>query len=140
MDDLDRALIARLRHDAREPVSSLSQALGVARATVRARIDRLVERGVIQGFTIAMGQAEGARIRAVMMVEVEGRATETVFDRLNGFPEIRALYSTNGRWDIVAELEAPTLEAFDATLRQIRQIEGISLTETSILLATRKAR
>ena len=55
------------------------------------------------------------------------------------FPEIRALHTTNGRWDIVAEIEVETLEAFDHTLRDIRHIDGITLTETSILLSTRKS-
>ena len=124
MDDLDRRLIALLRHDARMPVSSLAPRLGVSRATVRARIDRLLETGTIQGFTLAMGRAPGSGVRAIMMIEVEGRAAETVFQRLKGFPEVLALHATNGRWDIVAELESPDLASFDDLLRQVRQIDG----------------
>ena len=56
-----------------------------------------------------------------------------------GFPEIRGLYTTNGRWDVVAEIETATLTEFDDLLRTLRQIDGISTTETSILLAARKA-
>ena len=51
---------------------------------------------------------------------------------------VAALYSTNGRWDIVAELRADTLEGFDRVLARIRLIEGISQTETSLLLSTFK--
>jgi DNA-binding Lrp family transcriptional regulator len=58
--------------------------------------------------------------------------------RLAGFPEIRAVFTTNGRWDVVAEIETETLRAFDDLLRQVRQIDGIANTETSILLAARK--
>ncbi len=139
MDQIDRDLIALLRNDARLPVSSLAPRLGVSRATVRARIDRLLESGAIQGFTIALGKAPGADVRAIMMIEVEGRAAEAVFRRLRGFSEIHGLHSTNGRWDIVVEIEVPSLEAFDHLLREIRQIDGISNSETSILLASRKA-
>lgn len=139
MDDLDRKLIALLRNDARLPVSSLAPRLGVSRATVRARINRLLQSGAIQGFTLAMGKAPSVGVRAIMMIEVEGRAAESVFQRLMGFPEARALYATNGRWDIVAEIEASDLGAFDDLLRQVRQIDGISVTETSILLASRKS-
>ena len=138
MDDLDNRLIALLRADARTPVSSLAGHLGTSRATVRARIDRLIETEVIQGFTIATGSSAGGGVRAVMMVAVEGKATETVLKRLRGFPEIRSLYATNGRWDIVSELESPTLESFDELLRRVRLIDGIAATETSILLASRK--
>ena len=59
-------------------------------------------------------------------------------DALRGFPEVRAVHSTNGRWDIVAELGTDGLEAFDAALRRIRTVTGIANTETSLLLSTHK--
>ena len=139
MDDLDRELIALLRTDARTPVSSLAPRLGVSRATVRARIDRLLETGAIQGFTLAMGKAPATNIRAIMMIEVVGRAAESVFRRLMGYAEIQALHSTNGRWDIVAEIDVPDLPTFDNLLRELRQVDGIANSETSILLGTRKS-
>ena len=73
------------------------------------------------------------------MIEVDGKHAEAVIRRLMGFPEIRELHTTNGRWDVVAEIETPTLGEFDDLLRQIRQIDGIATTETSILLAARKS-
>lgn len=139
LDDLDHRLIALLRADARLPVSSLAATLGVARATVRARIDRLLAGGVIRGFTVVLGSdVPRTAIRAIMMVEVEGRAADRVARQLLGYPEVRALHTTNGRWDIVAELETAHLAAFDEVLRRIRLIEGITSTETSILLASRR--
>ena len=139
MDDLDHRLIALLRENARLPVASLSAALGVSRATVKSRIDRMVSDGTIQGFTLRLrAETERDGIRAVMMIAVEGRVAEAVMRALQGYPEIRRLHSTNGRWDIVAELETPTLSAFDASLSRIRLIDGIASTETSILLSSRK--
>ena len=139
MDDTDRRLIAELRTDARLPVASLAGRLGVSRATVRNRIDRLVADGIIQGFTLRLGsEGDFEQVRAIMMIEVEGKGTDAVFRRLHGFPEVRALHSTNGRWDIVAELATDTLEAFDRTLAAVRLIDGIASTETSILLSSRK--
>lgn len=138
LDELDRRLIAMLRHDARAPVSSLALALGVSRATVKARIDRLVAEGTIKAFTVVLAEEVGTQaVRAIMSIEVEGRTTDRVVRQLRGFPEVRALHTTNGRWDLVAELEAPSLEAFDETLRRVRLIESIGVTETSLLLATR---
>jgi len=138
MDNLDTELISLLRADARSPVSSLAQRLNVSRATVKARIDRLVETGVIQGFTITTGTEAPSGVRSIMMVEVEGKAADTVLRRLRGIPEVRTIYATNGRWDIVAELETANLADFDEVLRRIRLIDGISATETSILLAPHK--
>lgn len=139
MDDLDYKLLSHLRGDARRPVAALAKELGISRATVRARINRLIETGVIGGFTIMVrDHASRNLIRAVTMIEVEGRATEKVLKRLHGFPEVRRLHSTNGHWDIVAELAAETLSEFDGLLNRIRSIDGIASTETSILLSSPK--
>lgn len=139
MDELDQKLLALLRADARQPVSSLAAALKVSRATVRARIERMAESGTIQGFTVTLGTgAQANNIRAVTMIEVEGQGADKVIKRLHGFPEVSRINTTNGRWDIVAEIEVATLEDFDQVLRRIREISGISSTETSILLSKRK--
>jgi DNA-binding Lrp family transcriptional regulator len=81
---------------------------------------------------------EEHRIRALMTVVVEGNRTEAVIKALRGEPAVSALHTTNGRWDIVAELRADSLEEFDRVLARIRLLEGISSTETSLLLSTRK--
>jgi DNA-binding Lrp family transcriptional regulator len=139
MDDLDRQLIGLLRQDSRLPVASLAAAAKVSRATVKARIDRLVADGVIEAFTIRLGtELRQAEVRAIVMIEVQGKAADHVAQRLRGVPEVRALYSTNGRWDFVAELEDRDLASFDETLRRLRLIDGISSTETNILLNARK--
>jgi DNA-binding Lrp family transcriptional regulator len=57
---------------------------------------------------------------------------------LRGHPNVTGLHSTNGRWDLIAELRADTLEAFDRALGNIRLIDGIASTETSLLLSTHK--
>jgi DNA-binding Lrp family transcriptional regulator len=139
LDDLDYKMVALLRSDARRPVASLAAELGVSRATVRSRIDRLIESGLIRGFTIAVhDHATRNLVRAVMMVEVEGKAADKVVKRLHGYPEVRKLHSTNGHWDLVAELVAGSLGEFDALLNRIRSIDGIKSTETSILLFSPK--
>lgn len=139
MDDLDRTLLAALRGNARLPVSSLSAMTGVARATIAARIDRMLANGTIAGFTIRTGaEVASAGVRAIVMVEVLGKYADRVATQLCGMPQVRALHSTNGRWDFVAELEDRDLASFDETLRRIRLIEGINVTESNILLASRK--
>jgi len=120
-------------------VAGLAAATKVSRATVKARIDRLVADGVIEAFTIRLGtELRQAEVRAIVLIEVQGKAADHVAQRLRGVPEVRALYSTNGRWDFVAELEDRDLASFDETLRRLRLIDGISSTETNILLNARK--
>lgn len=140
MDDTDRELIGLLRDNAREPVVALAKKLRLARATVQNRLARLEKDGTIVGYTLRLKPAaEGSRVRAVMTVAVEGNQAMEVLAKLRGHPNVVALHTTNGRWDIVAELRADTLEAFDLVLNAIRRISGIATTETSILLSTHKA-
>ena len=139
MDDTDLRLIALLRENARAPVAALAKQLKVSRGTVQNRIDRLVERGVLLGFTVrTTPDAEPRRVRAVMMIGVEGERSREILKTLRGYPEVRALHTTNGRWDIVAELATDSLEAFDEALRRVREIRGISSSETSLLLSAHK--
>jgi DNA-binding Lrp family transcriptional regulator len=139
MDEIDRKLLALLRENARTPVASLAKSLRVARGTVQNRIARLEREGTILGYTVRLRpQVEEQHIRALMTVAVEGNRTEAVIRSLRGDPAVGALHTTNGRWDIVAELRAESLEAFDRVLARIRLVEGISNTETSLLLSTHK--
>ncbi|MDE1949728.1 MAG: Lrp/AsnC family transcriptional regulator [Burkholderiales bacterium] len=139
LDDTDRELIGLLRDDARTPVALLAKKLKVARGTVQNRLARLEREGVIVGYTLRLKpQAEAHRIRALMTIAVEGNRGPDVLAALRGHPNVNALHTTNGRWDIVAEIQAETLEAFDRVLGTIRLVDGIAQTETSILLSTHK--
>ena len=136
MDRIDQELMALLREDARRPVTSLAALLGISRATVQARIDRLRAGGAILGFTLRLPEAEGAgRVRAIAMLAVSGEAIERVARALRRMADVVALYSTNGRWDLIAELDSADLAQFDQALARIRKIEGVAATETSLKLA-----
>ncbi len=139
MDDLDRRLISELRDNARLPVAALAQRLGVSRGTVQNRLHRLEADGTIVGYTVRLRpQVQAHRIRAWTMIAVEGNRTEQVLRALRGDPAVVELHTTNGRWDIVAELHAQSLEAFDQVLSRIRLLDGIASSETSLLLSTLK--
>ncbi|MBS7743377.1 MAG: Lrp/AsnC family transcriptional regulator [Chelatococcus sp.] len=136
-DDLDRQLIAALREDGRAPISKLATILGISRATVQSRLDRLLESGAVLGFTIRSRQDYDANtIRAIMLIEVTGRSTTAVIKQLRGLPELHSLHTTNGAWDLVAEIRASSLSDFDRVLREVRTINGILNSETSILLSS----
>lgn len=138
MDALDTRLIALLRENARLSVATLAKQLGVSRGTVQNRIDRLVAARVLLGFTVrTAAEASAHRIRAVTTIRTEGDA-DVVLRTLRGYPAVRALHTTNGRWDIVAELATDTLAEFDEVLRQIGKVKGVANTETSLLLGTFK--
>ena len=137
MDGLDQQLVTLLRHDGRRSVSDLALELGVSRATVRSRMERLERSGDILGYTVILrNDAIEVPVRAVMMIEIEGHVLDKVIRQLEGFPEVAAIHTTNGRWDLVVELGAATLTDFDTVLRRIRLLPGITGSDTSLLLTT----
>ena len=139
MDELDHQLISRLRGNARTSVAALAKQLQVARGTIQNRIGKLERDGTIVGYTVRLGsQLEVPGISALMTISVEGNRADAVLRSLRGDPAVQTLHTTNGRWDIIAELRADTLEAFDRVLGRIRKLEGIANTETSLLLSTFK--
>lgn len=140
MDETDHRLIAALRDDARMALSDLALALNLSRTTVRARIAKLQERGEIVGFSVVTrSDVMQDPVRGMMMIGIEGRGTDRITRQLNGMPELRALHSTNGRWDVIVEIGTKTLEDFDAVLGRIRRLDGVVASETSLLLKTKKS-
>lgn len=135
LDPIDRKLIALLRTDGRAPVVQLARELGVSRATVNTRLERLMASGRVLGFTVRTRDAsDDDDVRAISLIEVEGRTTNQVIAALRGVPEIQSLHSTNGGWDLVAEIRADSLRTFDRVLGRIRAVEGVINSETSLLL------
>ena len=139
MDEIDRQLLALLRINARTPVATLAKKLQIARGTVQNRMSKLEREGVIAGYSVRLKpEVDEHRIAALMTIAVEGNNADKVLRTLRGDPAVQTLHTTNGRWDIVAELRADSLEAFDRVLARIRLVDGISNTETSLLLSTHK--
>lgn len=136
-DSVDKELISILRADARASISKLATLLRVSRGTVQNRLDRLISSGAILGFTIrAHDELETDVIKAIMMIEVVGKSTAQVISKLRGIPQLEKLHTTNGAWDLVANIKTSNLLEFDRVLRDVRTIDGVLNSETSILLSS----
>lgn len=95
--------------------------------------------GVITGYTVRFRpNAEKNIIRAWMNIMVEGTRAQAVIRELRLESAVERLHTTNGKWDILVELQSDSLENFDKALERIRNISGIYNSETSILLSTYK--
>ena len=139
MDATDQRLIAALRRDGRASLSDLAAVLDLSRATVRSRLERLVARGEISGFTVlTRADVTASPVRGLMMLGIEGRGTDRIIARLTGLAAVQAVHSTNGKWDLIVELGTQTLAELDDILAQIRRFEGVTTSETSLMLTTRR--
>jgi DNA-binding Lrp family transcriptional regulator len=137
MDETDRKLLAALRRDGRAALSDLAITLGITRATVRARIEKLTLSGEIQGFSVlTRGDLAQSPVRALTMLGIEGPGMERIRRQLSGMVQVQAVHATNGKWDLIVQIGTDTLEALDRVLRDIRRLEGVATSETSLLLST----
>lgn len=133
--ETDRAILAALRGDARMSITTLAATVGVSRATAKSRLEALQRAGRIRRFTIETDVDVEGEVRAITMIELQGSMSRSVIRALTRIPEIATVYSTNGSWDLVAEIRTDSLVTFDRILRDIRSIPGVNNSESCLLLS-----
>jgi DNA-binding Lrp family transcriptional regulator len=138
LSDKDLELIALLRHNAREPVASLARKLKLSRTTVQDRLRRLEETKVIEGYALKLAEASSvAGIKAFITIEVEPKRTQEVTRTLVKLPQMEALFTVSGTFDLVALVAARHGDDLDALLDRIGQIAGVTGTESAVILSTK---
>lgn len=138
MDKTDNALLAALKNNGRASLTELADILGITRSTARVRLDKLVQGGEIAGFTVlTRSDVRTDAVRGLMMLEIAGRGAEKTMKQLQRIAQVKAVHSTNGTWDLIAEIGTETLEQFDQVLFDIRRLDGVTRSETNLLLSTR---
>ena len=135
LDAKDQGLISMLRANARASVVELAKGLGGSRATVQNRLRRLEEDGVITGYTVLLGaEIEKPDVRALMSIRADSASEAGVISKLRGNPHVSAVHHTTGRWDLIAEVQTDSLSSFNKIVGVLRLIDGVSATETNLLL------
>ncbi len=136
-DETDLQLLALLRDNARRPVADLARALGLARTTVQARIERLENTGVIQGYTLRSSAAMRPPLQATVLISIEPRAGPDVLARLRSLSGVEVVHTTSGRFDLLAQVVAQTTADLDQTIDRIGDARGVKSSESLIHLATK---
>ena len=137
-DTLDRNLLALLQANARDSTANLARKLGVARTTVLARLARLERERVIVGYTVRLSPGEADRtVQAYVGIVTDPKKVRSVTQRLARLPELSQLSSVSGEFDYIALLRADSTARLDTLLDEIGQIDGVSRTTTSVVLALR---
>ena len=136
-DRLDRDLLVLLQANARESTANLARKLGVARTTVLARLARLERAGVIVGYTVRLAQPASHGLQAFVGITVSPKSGRDVVKQLTRMPELRQLSSVSGEFDYIALLHADSASRLDELLDDIGNVDGVTRTTTSIVLARR---
>ena len=134
----DEELLALLRVNAREPVAALARKLGLSRTTVQDRLRRLEQQGVIAGYQLRLAPAmEMGGIRAYVTIGVEPRRAQEVSRSLARLPQIEALHTVSGKFDMIALVRTATAQDMDKMLDIIGVIPGVMDTESAVILSTK---
>lgn len=134
----DQQLLSVLRENARASTADIARRLGLSRTTVQSRIERLERSGVIAGYTVRVADAaELGHIRAHIMVTVLPKQMPTVVEALRVMPEVRALHSVSGPFDLMALGVVPSVEDMDALTDRIGALIGVERTTSSIILSAK---
>lgn len=138
MNHVDASIIALLKRNARMSVTQMSHELGVSRVTIDSHIKKMETSGVITGYTVTLGAEEFRHhVSGWILINVTANDEEDIISEMVSMPEIARLFTTNGRWDLAAEIQTSSLEAFDSAISRLRQIPGVKETDTSLLLSSR---
>jgi DNA-binding Lrp family transcriptional regulator len=138
LSDTDQRLLSALRENARAPTAEIARRLKLSRSTVQGRIERLEREGVVAGYTVRVHEAaERGHIRAHIMITVLPRQMPAVVRALHAMPEVRALHSVSGPFDLVALALVPTVAEMDELTDRIGAVDGVERTTSSIVLSAK---
>ncbi|MEI9985718.1 MAG: Lrp/AsnC family transcriptional regulator [Aliidongia sp.] len=141
IDPTDEALLRLLRDNARLPTAELARLLKLSRTTVQSRLERLERHGVIEGYTVRLAQPFArSLIRAQVLITVVPKSAARAEAGLRRISQITALYSVSGMYDMIALVEAISVEQMDQAIDEIGALEGIERTVSSIILSTKFVR
>ena len=140
LDELDRMILHILQEDGRASYSEVARRLKVPESTVRLRVKKLIERGIIRKFAALINPFKaGYSIVAFIAVDVEPRRIKRVAEELSKLPEVDVLGIATGAHDILMQVTVRDLHELESFLiEKLGKIEGIRSTETSILTSVRK--
>ncbi len=132
---LDKRIIEHLQQDGRRPFTQIAAELGVSEAAVRARTNRLVERGILQVVGVTDPLKLGFHQQAMIGVRCERDRLLQVAEAVSGFPEVDYVVITAGTFDLLIEVVCEDNDALLAFLTQrLRAVEGVRETETFVYL------
>lgn len=136
-DEIDAALVARLRLNARESIAALARHLGLSRSTVQDRLRRLETGGVIAGYDVRLAVETRPGVRATIMLAIDLRLQGGIINAVRGMPEVEQLHTIAGKFDLLAVVACPTTEALDRVLDRIAELDGVRQSESAVILSTK---
>jgi Lrp/AsnC family transcriptional regulator for asnA, asnC and gidA len=135
IDQTDCKIIELLQEDGRMPNTMIAKSLGVSEATVRSRLNRLIKDEYIQIVAVSNPLKLGFEIVGILKINVDVKKIEHVSEELSKIRQIWYVVHATGASDIYAEFNAKSIDELNRVISQkIQKIDGITTTETSLIL------
>ena len=134
MDVIDLKIIEELKQDSRISFNEISQKIGKTEATVRRRVKKLVQDGVIEKFTIEYNINSKPKTRATVKIEPNFKEIKKIIAELKTIEEISNIWRLSGDCGLFMMIEIDSIEQFNPLIEdKISQIEGIKIAETCFI-------
>jgi Lrp/AsnC family transcriptional regulator, involved in the regulation of lysine biosynthesis len=135
IDETDEKIIRILQADSRRAFVDIANEIGLSESAVRRRVKNLVDRAIIKRFTIELGASD--KTSAITLISVASTAdTSAVSNQLMNLNGVKVVYEITGQYDIAAIIAAPAIADINKCIDDIRKTEGVSDTDTVIILKT----
>ncbi|PSP44051.1 AsnC family transcriptional regulator [Halobacteriales archaeon QH_10_70_21] len=132
MDDLDRRILTILRRDSRTPYTEIADRVGTSEGTVRNRVERLIDEGIIERFTIATRTGNvKAMIEIGVAVDVD---TSGISERMADWAEVDFVWQVSGEEDVVVVADAADTGALNEMITRARELDEVVSTKTRLIL------
>ena len=135
VDETDEKIIRILQADSRRAFVDIANEIGLSESAVRRRVKNLLDRMIIKRFTIELGASD--KTSAITLISVASTAdTSAVSQELMNLNGVKVVYEITGQYDIAAIIAAPAIADINKCIDDVRKIEGVSDTDTVIILKT----
>ena len=135
LDSTDEKIIQLLREDSRKSFVDIGAKIGLSESAVRRRVKNLMDRGLIKRFTIEMGTSN--KTSAITFISVDSHVeTDIICAKLMDLNGVEVIYEITGQYDIAVIITAPAISDINTCVDNLRKIQGVSDTNTVIVLRT----
>ena len=134
MDIVDLKILELLKDNSRMSFNEISHSVGKTEATVRRRVKKLTEEGVIRKFTIDYAIDNKPRTRATVKLEPDFKEIKRILKELLEIEEITNIWRLSGDCGLFMKVEIPSIEQFNPLIEEkISQIKGVKIVETCFI-------
>jgi Lrp/AsnC family transcriptional regulator, regulator for asnA, asnC and gidA len=135
LDSTDQKIMQLLREDSRKSFVDIGAKIGLSESAVRRRVKNLMDNGLIKKFTIEMGTSN--KTSAITSISVDSHVeTDIICAKLMDLNGVEVIYEITGQYDIAVIITAPAISDINRCVDNLRKIEGVSDTNTVIVLRT----